>query len=79
MASMLGGIYMNTKGGGSIALISCNEKSYIKETYTDADVMGELRKSKRINLPISRDGITYESVRDLFRDLITKGEYLPVA
>ena len=41
--------------------------------------MGELKKSKRINLPISRDGITYESVRDLFRDLITKGEYLPVA
>ena len=71
-------IYMNTAGGGSIALIYCNEKMYLKETYTDADCIG-LKKSKRISLPINRDGVIYDTVSDLFRALICNGAYLPVA
>lgn len=77
--SNLSGIIMNTKGGGSIALLSCNDREYIKEAYSEADAQGELRKSKRVKLPVSRNGHTFETVLSLFNSLVREEEYLPLA
>lgn len=64
-------IYMNTKSNQSIALFPCTSKSYIKEYYEERDAGGELRNSKRITLPLIRDGKNFETVDALFEHLCT--------
>lgn len=76
---MANSIVMDTKGGGSIALVSCNEKEYLKETYSESDGYGVLKKSKRVQLPVSRDGTVFHDVASLFSSLIRDGSYLPLA
>lgn len=71
-------IVMNTKGGGSIALTQCTQTEYIKEVYDSLDGYGELKKSKRVQLPINRDGKDFNTVTELFANLITRGDYLPI-
>lgn len=69
-------IYMNTKGNnGSVALSALSQDSYLKEIFTAPDVLGELRKEKRVTLPISRDGKTFTDVNSLFQHLVINEDY----
>lgn len=69
-------IYMNTKGNnGSVALSALSKDSYLKEIFTAPDVLGELRKEKRVTLPINRDGKTFTDVTSLFQHLVTNEDY----
>lgn len=69
-------IYMNTRGEtGSVALSALSPSSYLKEVFTECDALGELRKEKRVFLPINRAGQTFTTVDDLFQHLIQNEEY----
>ena len=68
-------IYMNTKGSGSVALGALSPITYLKEVLTEPNALGELRKEKRITLPVNRDGQTFTNVEDLFRHLVHNDEY----
>lgn len=68
-------IILNTANEGSIALYPCGADSYYKETYRQRNARGELRNSKRVQLPANRDGTVYHTVDELFHHLVTNCRY----
>lgn len=72
-------IYMNTKNNESIALYPCSDTCYMKETYSERNAQGDLKNSKRMTLPLNRDGKEFATVKELFEHLLLSGTYQVLA
>lgn len=55
-------VYLNTKGGDSIALYPIDSDVYLKETYEGFDLKGQLRSSQLVTGPWNRDGLVFNDV-----------------
>lgn len=75
MTETVAPIYLNTKGGDSIALYPIDSDVYLKETYEGFDLKGKLRSSQLVTGPWNRDGLVFNDVGIYFQFLMLNAGY----